>query len=177
MKKYALIFALLTFVFGYSQKRVIVYNYTSATMKIYGVVTKPIASGATFPYCYGYRVGLGTGESLILENNSNVNKFPFYSPVTTPTIINDLSWTRVTATGSTSNISGLTLWNTLGTTQEFNYIEFGHPGITGPGAGGQIGISTPGGHYENILAGFQADYYRFNLSATEYEDWIVFADL
>jgi hypothetical protein len=176
MKKVFLFSLILVCMFGYSQKKLSIYNYTSFAMKIYSIRTKPTTG--TYPYCSGYSVGLYPGESCILENSSNIAKFPFYSPVTTPTVISSLNWNRYT-TATPVNYTGLNLWNTLtANSQSFNYITYSVGSITGAGQNsGNFGVSTPGGTYTNVAGGWQVSYYRdypnpANLN--NYEDIIVF---
>lgn len=174
MKKVFLFLFMLVFMFGYSQKKISIYNYTSYAIKIYSITTKPTTG--TYPYCSGYSVGLYPGESCILENSSNTVKFPFYSPVTTPTVINYLTWNKFTAPTSFVNFTGFNLWNTLtANSQLFNYITYSVGTNTGEGqTPGNIGINS----IDPIIGiGWQATYYRDYPNPTNlnnYEDIIVF---
>jgi hypothetical protein len=181
MKKLILALALLTFISGFSQKKITVTNLTSSPMKIYGIRTKP-ATG-TYPYCYGYGFALYPGQSYTLVNNLSTTKFPFYSsPNSLPPVVGNLTWKRVnSATSTLLNQTGVSLWNsTIATSQAFNYLDFSIGSINGlPSNYGIIGVSTPGGVLTNPTAGWEAyyDYYPAISPSTISEITITFVDL
>ena len=147
MKKLIIIIALVTFISGFSQKKITITNLTNSPMKIYGIRTKP-ASG-TYPYCYGFSFALYAGQSYTLVNNLSTTKFPFYSsPTSLPPVISNLNWTRVnSATSSLVNQTGVNLWNNIfASSQNFNFLDFSIGTITGVGGvAGSIGVSTLNG--------------------------------
>ncbi len=182
MKKILLLTFFLFGLLGYSQKKVSIYNFSSFPLKIYNVRTKPTT--LTFPYYTGYSVGLYPLESAILENLGSTTKFPFYSPVITPTVYNSTSfnWTKYPAAGAPTISTGLTLWNTTaGNTQVLGSISYNVGTIDGGGIGGSFTIPIPptgpvmSYHFQTTT--WQVDYERVYTTSTNYEDVIVFTDL
>lgn len=111
----------------YSQKTVEIYNLTSKTVRINSVFTKPLTSD--FPWCASVSpnyISINPGDSYILENSSNLYRFPHLSPNSIPQITN---WRRVLAptvpggNSNWSNITSNTAW-ILGNNQYFNYLDF-----------------------------------------------------
>ena len=127
MKKFFIITALLFCLQIFSQKSVEIYNFTNQTLRISSIFTKPLTSD--FPWCASVSpsfISIDPGDSYVLENTSNIYRFPFYSP-NSPTLITN--WRRVlepaTPGGNSnwSNITSNTAW-VLGNNQYFNYLEF-----------------------------------------------------
>jgi hypothetical protein len=179
MKKVFLLAFLLFGLLGYTQKKVSVYNFSSFAMKLYNVRTKPTTG--TYPYYVGYSVGLYPNESAILENNGSTTKFPFYSPIITPTVYwsTSFDWTKYPAIGAPSTTSGSILWNTTaGNTQVLRSLTFGVGSIS---AGSNFTLTIPATsttmnfHYQTTT--WQVDYERVYTTSTNYEDVIVFTDL
>jgi hypothetical protein len=181
MKKALLLAFLLFGLLGYTQKKVSVYNFSSFAMKIYNVRTKPTTG--TYPYYVGYSVGLYPNESAILENNGSTTKFPFYSPVITPTVYwaTSFDWTKYPAIGAPSTTSGSVLWNTTaGNTQVLKSITYS-VGAIGGSSGVPLTIPNVAPYtYSYIATTWRVDYERVYLnlpSLTNYEDVIIFSDL
>ena len=132
MKNLIIVSALLICISGFSQTKITVTNLTTSSMKIYGIQTKSISG--TYPYCYGYSFALYAGQSYTLTNNLSTSKFPFYSsPTSLPPVVSSLNWNRVnSATSSSTNQTGVSLWNsTIATSQAFNYLDFSIGSING----------------------------------------------
>ena len=181
MRKLILALTLLTFISGFSQRKITVTNLTSSPMKIYGITTKP-ASG-TYPYCNGYSFALYSGQGYTLVNDLSTTKFPFYSsPTSLPPVVNNLNWDRInSATNSLPNQTGTSLWNSIiAISQSFNYLDFSIGSINGlPSNYGTIGASTPNGYIENPTAGWAAFYDNYPAipPSTISEVTITFIDL
>lgn len=180
MKKLFLFTLLFLVLLGYSQKKVTVYNFSSYAMKIYNIKTKPTNSTTGYPFYQGFQTYLYPNQSVTLANAGSTTKFPFYSTLTPPNGVNSYtySWNKFIALNNYSNYTGLSLWNSLvGNTQVFDFLHFSVGSITGVGQTPFfIGITTPGGHVEKTGV-WEANYYRDTLTATNYEDIIVFSDL
>lgn len=179
MKKLIFALILITFISGFSQRKITVTNLTSSAMKIYGIRTKPVSG--TYPYCYGYGFALYSGQSYTLVNNLSTTKFPFYSsPTSLPQVASNPYWKRVNSpTSSLTSQTGLSLWNsTIATSQAFNFLDFSIGSINGlPSSYGIIGILTPNGYLENISEGWGAFYDKIIFSPTSSEETITFIDL
>ncbi len=177
MKKIFLTLLLLVFATGFSQKKLIIYNFSSVTVKIYGIKTK--SDIGTFPTCSGFSFALLSGQGYTLENNLSITKFPFYTyPISVPEIISapgSLNWTRYGAIGTATTLTGVTMWNsTYAASQSFNNLIFGLGSTSAP-QGGPIGPSNPTTQ-TNAIGHWQVRYVRNTISPTNYEDYIFFED-
>jgi hypothetical protein len=181
MKKLFLFSFLLLVVLSYSQKKVSIYNYSSFAMKIYNVKTKPTAG--TYPFYLGYNVGLFPNEAALLVNTASTTKFPFYSPVITPTVYGpgSFDWKRCTALNVFDPyVTGQSIWNTfVGNTQVLAGIYYSVGTITGAGqSAGYFAIPNSAPYSSVFLsATWRIDYERIYTTPTNYEDIIIFSDL
>ena len=181
MKKLFLFTFLILVVLGYSQKRVSIYNYSSFAMKIYNVRTKPTAN--TYPYYLGYNVGLFPNEAALLVNTASTTKFPFYSPVITPTVYwpGSFDWKRCTSLNTFGPYAtGQSIWNTfVGNNQVLAGIYYSVGSITGAGQNqGYFAIPNTAPYSSVLLSTtWRIDYERIYTTPTDYEDIIIFSDL
>ncbi len=139
---------------GYSQKVFYFYNFSSYNVEIGGVVTMPDPAtiGGTYPFYDSsvsslITVPAGTGV-YTLENTTNIYRFPFHSPASSPYITD---WYRMTAPFTSTIVPSNAAW-VLGADQVFHYVKF-QVGTSGSQGGGNLG--EPGG-------GSQGDYIQGN---------------
>ena len=143
---YILLLSLFTVV-GFSQKTLKVFNFSSKTVNINMIVTKPNAG--TFPWYASTYTNNGTntisiapGGSYILTNTADLFKFPFLSTTSVPQIT---TWRKVNAPAAGSSNSTFTpvssnvAW-ALGGAQIFDYIDFGVFNGTFYQGGGKMGV-------------------------------------
>jgi hypothetical protein len=179
MKKLFFFAFLLIAILGFSQKKVSIYNYSSFSMKIYNVKTKP-STGVTYPYYLGYSVGLYPNEAALLVNTASTTKFPFYSPVITPTVYGpgSFDWKKYTSALPSPAATGLSIWNSAAaTTQVFAGIYYSVGTITG-GPSGYLAFPNAAPYTGTYIGtSFRIDYDRIYTTPTNYEDIIIFSDL
>lgn len=181
MKKLLLFTFLLLVVLSYSQKRVSIYNYSSFAMKIYNVRTKPTTN--TYPYYLGYSVGLFPNEAALLVNTASTTKFPFYSPIITPTVYGpgSFDWKKCSALNTFGPYAtGQSIWNTiLAIPQVLAGIYYSVGSITGAGQNqGYFALPNVAPYSSVFLSTtWRIDYERIYTTATNYEDIIIFSDL
>ncbi|MFT3794159.1 hypothetical protein [Flavobacterium sp.] len=181
MKKLFSLLALLLAIGGYAQKTVEIYNFSSKTVSLSMVVTKP-ASG-TYPWCASVApspIYIAPGDSYILENTANAYRFPFHSPGS-PTYITN--WRRVTAPASPgapapwSNMLSTAVWP-LGNGQYFDYISFYmNNGMAGSGNIGEPSFWVTANPLINTANQWQVDYSGDFVSPSLYFSTIVFTDI
>ena len=91
---------------GYSQKTFEIYNFSSQTITLIDVVTR---AGTSYPEFHSKPYGpitIAPGDSYILENTSQVFRFPFNSPASVPYIT---TWERLNSpTASATSVSSNT---------------------------------------------------------------------
>lgn len=148
-----------------AQKVFYFYNFSSHTVEIGGVVTKP-DNGDPYPFFDSSVSPLITvlpGELYVLENTSNLFRFPFFSPASVPYID---TWYRVDSPSSSITIDSMPAW-VLGNAQEFHYVKF-QVGSSGSLGGGNLGVpggSSQGdsvqslGNWTALYSGFQSGNY------------------
>ena len=179
MKKLLLILFLSIGIFGFSQKTLEIYNYSSKVINLGIITTKPATGiypwfGSTQPSS----ITINPGGSYVLQNNSNIYRFPFNSPTSSPFIT---TWRRsVQSTGgngSFTSVSSNTAW-TLGNGQFFNYLQFNvNNGLQGGGNIGESGFFVPSNPLVNNTYNWQADYVLDNIRSTLIFNTVVFSDL
>lgn len=142
MKKIIIILSLIVGLSGYCQKSLEIYNYSSQSITLINIVTKPPTG--TYPWYASVapsEIVVPAGGEYILQNASNIYSFPFYSPASVPVITN---WRYVVqssgSNGSFTNITSQTAY-AQGTNQTFNYLLFNvNNGYSG---GGTSGLNNP----------------------------------
>lgn len=179
MKKVFFYSFMFVCVFGYSQKKLTIYNLTTYQIKIYNIVTKPTVG--TYPWCQNGSyalggIGLFPGDSYIVENTTNISRFPFYSPATVNPIT---SWKVKNSAAPPTNTLSQTLWNnnTVSSNQIFNYVFYsvgGSPGSNYNGYMGRPGPLVGVNPYTNAIQGWTVEYAHVDYSPTNSEDTIVF---
>ena len=139
------IFILLVFVITLqiqAQKTFEVYNFSNQTINLGDIITR---SGTALPEYHSKPFGLITippGGSYILENTSQVFRFPFNSPNSSPFIT---KWDRNNANGTTTNnVPSNVAW-VAGNSQVFFNLKY----FDGNGVLREIGVNqsfepTPG---------------------------------
>ncbi len=147
MKK--LIFTLVLFLGlqSYAQKTVYILNFSSYTMQVGEIITKP--NTGTYPlYTSVYEATSTSGPSLLpvgasyIMENPVATRFPFYSPTSVPAI---KKWKRSTSATISGIVTSLSLNNILGNTQNFNSIKFQ---VVGAGGATLVG---PNDSYSNTF--------------------------
>ncbi|CAM3810279.1 hypothetical protein FLGE108171_15600 [Flavobacterium gelidilacus] len=121
MKKIILFAMLFISLHNYAQKTLEIYNFTSSSVVIYDIFTKPTAG--MYPEFHSKPYGGITilpGDSYILENTTNVFRFPFNSPSSIP-FIN--IWERLNSATSVTNLNSNIAW-TLGNSQVYKGMIF-----------------------------------------------------
>lgn len=107
MKKNILFLLLLICSFSFAQKSLEIYNYSTKTITISIVVTKPPTG--IYPWFASVTpatITIPAGGQYILQNNSNIYRFPFLSPSSTPQITN---WRKVIqSTGGNGSFTNVT---------------------------------------------------------------------
>lgn len=166
---------------AFSQKTLDIYNYSSRTVTLSMVVTKP-ASG-TYPWCASVTpstIDILPGGQYTMENTANIYRFPFHSPSTSPYITN---WRRVTAPASPgapapwTNIVSTTAW-ALGNSQFFDYISFSMDNYTAGGGNiGEPSFWVTANPLTNNTYHWQADYVADYITSTLIFNTIVFTDI
>ncbi len=153
---------------GYSQKAFYFYNFSSYNVEIGGVVTMPDPAtiGGTYPFYDSsvsslITVPAGTGV-YTLENNTNIYRFPFNSPASSPYIAD---WYRITGPFTLAIVPSNAAW-VLGADQVFHYVKFqvGTTGIYGGGNLGEFGGGSQGDYIQGngwiaIYSTFQSGTY------------------
>ncbi len=129
MKRLVLLFLVLSANFGFSQKVVEIYNFSSSfDIRLEMIVSKDSGSSG-FPWCASVTPNpittLGFGDVYIMENTSNQFRFPYNSSVSSPVITN---WRWVyppdeTGNSDRVNIISNVAW-VLGANQVFDYLSF-----------------------------------------------------
>lgn len=126
MKKIFIIFVFFISLQIHSQKSVEIYNFSTYTVRINTILTKPLTTN--YPWCASVSpnfIEILPGDSYFIENATNQFRFPFFSPNSSPQITN---WRRVLApavpggNSNWSNISSNAAW-LLGNSQFFNYLN------------------------------------------------------
>ncbi len=157
--------------FGFSQKRLTIYNYSNVSQKVYRIQTKA-TSGAPYPFCYhnGSAVGLIPGASCLLVNLGSATKFTFNSTIPANYIYPITKWYRQVNAMTLQNVTNITIWGSFSSSaQEFNFATI---------VGGNISASNTVIEYGTTGAGgFRAEYERVVYSPGNYEDFIIFTDL
>lgn len=106
----------------FAQKTFEVYNFTSQTVQLADIATKP--SGATvYPEFHSKPSGLISippGGSYTLVNTANLYRFPLYSPSSSPVIP---TWERLTSASPGTNMASASAWP-LATSQVFKEMFF-----------------------------------------------------
>lgn len=147
MKKILLIAIVLFGLQVFGQKKLEIYNLNSTlSFQIYNIFTNASGSNPEFQSKITV-ITIAPGGSYILENTSNIYRFPFLSPSTTPVI----NWMR----------DGVPLTNAaawvLGNAQVFDKMVFGTSGsynVIGPASpsvGGSSGGTAWTADYETIV--------------------------
>src|SRR5690606_34881281 len=150
MKKLLLLSFTLVFLSTvYAQKYVYVFNFSSypiemgsfATIKNDATEVDPEDEtpecAAQFPYLYtgsGIAI-LPDGETYVLENDTNMTRFPFYSPDSDPELT---QWTVHTSSPNSFNLSSYNSWLAYGNGQQFHYLKFQFENPSDSG-GGNVG--------------------------------------
>lgn len=141
MKKILLIAIVLFGLQVFGQKKLEIYNLSSIDFEIYNIFTNASGSNPEFQSKLTV-IPILAGNSYILENTSNIYRFPFLSPLSTPTI----SWMR----------DGIALSNTaawvLGNAQVFDKMIFGTNNYN------VIGPASPSASGSWAGTGWTADY-------------------
>lgn len=144
------------------------------------IVTKP--STGTYPWLASVTpstIVIAPGDQYILDNNTNIYRFPFDSPTSYPLITN---WRRVTAPTTPggnaiiTNVTSQTAW-TLGNGQFFDYVSF----VVNDGTqdGGNIGESSfwvSANPLINMTYNWQAEYDLF-VNGNTIINTVVFFDI
>ena len=121
MKKIIMIAFLLFSINNYAQKYFEVYNLSTQTIKLADIITR---AGTALPEYHSKPFGTITippGGTYILQNTSNVFRFPFNSPTSVP-FVN--VWERLNANGTiTFNLASNTAW-IAGNSQVFYNLKF-----------------------------------------------------
>lgn len=178
-KSFSLLILLLT-VGGFAQKTLEIYNLSSKTISLNMVATKHVTD--PFPWCASVApssISIAPGDSYIMENTSNIYRFPFNSSVSSPVMTN---WRRVIApvppsqNSTWTNISSASAW-TLGTSQIFDYITFGvNGGTEGSGSIGEPSFWVTANPLTNTTHGWQAIYDVSYVTSTLIFNTVVFMD-
>jgi hypothetical protein len=180
MKKIALLLLLMS-ASGFSQKTLEIYNYSTKTISVQMIATKP--TSGTYPWCASVTpspITIAPGDSYILENTANVYRFPFYSPLSSTVITN---WRRVSApippsqNASFVNMTSAQLWP-LGNGQFFDYISFNvNSGAAGLGNIGELSFWVPSTTIANTTYHWGADYVADYPATNVIFNTIVFYDI
>jgi hypothetical protein len=146
MKKILLIAIVLFGLQVFGQKKLEIYNLTTLSFDIYNIFTNASGSNPEFQSKLTI-INIPPSGSYILENSSNIYRFPFLSPSTTPVI----SWMR----------DGIALSNTaawvLGNAQVFDKMIFSTTGnynvigVASPSASGSSGGTAWTADYQMIV--------------------------
>lgn len=177
MKKIFLLLTLLTISLGFTQKRLEIYNYSSKTMNVYIIVTKPTTG--TFPWFASVSpttITIPAGGQYILQNNSSVTRFPFSSSLSSPVITN---WRKVVQVGSGSSFTNVTSANAWpqGDNQVFSYLSFTvNNGAQSGGNIGELGPNVSTVTLPNYNYNWEADYDNFT-NGTTIINTVVFYDI
>ncbi|MGX7667523.1 hypothetical protein [Flavobacterium pedocola] len=124
MKKIILIATLLIGLQNFAQKTFEVYNLTGYTFNLTDIITRPV--GTTYPEFHSKPFGnipLGPTSaqtSYVLENTSNVYRFPFNSPSSSPVIT---TWERLSSPSTVTTFTSNGAW-VLGNAQEFYKLKY-----------------------------------------------------
>jgi hypothetical protein len=122
MKKLFLLAALLLGIQGFSQKTYEVYNLTTQTVGLADIITRTNTSG--YPEYHSKPFGvvnIPPGGSYILQNTSNVFRFPFESPTSVPYIN---KWERAASASGPYTIQTSPAAWFLGNSQVFYRMMF-----------------------------------------------------
>jgi len=140
---------------GFAQKTVYYFNYSSYTLSIGDIRTireiPPVAPSTSPTYDYplflnssaqrgGSFITVNPGDSYVLENTANPNKFPFVSIGNTPQLN---TWKRESTATSSTNVSSTVAFTTA-TSQVFHYTKFVLTGSGGSVGGGTLANPKPG---------------------------------
>ena len=175
MKKLTILIFLLASSLGFSQKTLEIYNYSTKTITVSIIVTKPPTG--IYPWFASVTpatITIPAGGQYIMQNNSNIYRFPFLSTTSTPQITN---WRKVVQStggnGSFTNVTSQVAWP-LGNSQSFNYLSFTvNNGTLG---GGNIGEPT-GSNVTNSTNHWAVDYDASFITSTLIFNTIVFYDI
>lgn len=129
MKKLFFLALMLSAYFGFSQKVVEIYNFSSFDIRLDMIVSKDGFGSGGFPWCASVVpvpiVTLGYGDDYIMENTTDQFRFPYNSSVSSPVITN---WRWVyppdpSGNSSWVNIPSSVAW-VIGANQVFDYLHF-----------------------------------------------------
>jgi hypothetical protein len=154
MKKFLLLALLFGGLHTFAQKTFEVYNYTAQTVQLADIATK-VFGAALYPEFHskpsGLIVSIPPGGSYILYNASNIYRFPYVSPASSPTIP---TWERLNSASSSTYLASAVAYP-LGTSQVFKELFF----FVG-GAYNNISVTSPTLPLQP--GGWQADYIEDN---------------
>lgn len=147
MKKLVFIVVLFICVQSFAQKTFEIYNFSSYTVNISSIVTHPTTGGyPEFSNKWYGGFDIAPGNIYVLENTSNVYRFPFYSPTSIPYMT---QWQRLNSPSSVTMLPSNNAW-VLGNNQVFYRLHV---------------FSDTDYHVKTVLGGVYSD-----------PDWMVDAD-
>ena len=159
MKKIVIFLCLFFVTFAFAQKTVYILNNSTKTVYLINLKTKPLTG--TYPYyiATGFNTAnniIGPGKILILENVSNLLKFPFSFNTSQVSDLFVNSWRFYLNSSSLgTNTSNVTCYNSPNSTNQI----FDRVSIR-VGVGGSLGVGTLGLNYPSTVQGngWYADY-------------------
>lgn len=112
---------------GYSQKILEIVNTLNINIQISDIITNASGSYPEFhSKPFGY-IPLGPFGSYVLQNNNDLNRFPFNSPTSVPYIDR---WERLNSPTSSLNMTSLQAWGlSISMSQVFARMSFSVGGV------------------------------------------------